>query len=71
MKAYYEQKLNGSLSLIQGTFNNKNAPLTDYSTFVNPVASEVSSLLAHGVAPEKINSVLAKTLDTLQKLMGN
>jgi DNA-binding PadR family transcriptional regulator len=69
MKEYYEQKLNGSLSLINGTFDNKNLTLTDNSTLVNPLVNEVQSLIAHGIAPEKINTILLKTLNRLQKLM--
>ena len=68
MKEYYEQKLNGSISLVQDTFNDIHSKLIDSSTLVNPVANEVSVLLAHGIAPEKISSVLSKTLEVLQKL---
>jgi DNA-binding PadR family transcriptional regulator len=69
MKDYYEQKINGSLSLIKGTFDNKNLTLTDNSTLVNPLINEVQSLIAHGIAPEKINTILLKTVNKLQKLM--
>ncbi len=69
MKSYYEQKLSGTISLAHGTFNDLHVALIDNSTLVNPVVNEVSSLLAHGVAPERINTVLSKTLDALQKLM--
>jgi DNA-binding PadR family transcriptional regulator len=69
MKEYYEQKLSGSISLVQDTFNDIHTKLIDSSTLVNPVINEVSILLAHGIAPEKINSVLSKTLQVLQKLM--
>jgi len=69
MKEYYEQKLSGSISLVQDTFNDLHTKLIDSSTLVNPVINEVSILLAHGIAPEKINSVLSKTLQVLQKLM--
>jgi len=69
MKEYYEQKLSGSISLVQDTFNGIHTKLIDSSTLVNPVINEVSILLAHGIAPEKINSVLSKTLQVLQKLM--
>ncbi len=54
---------------MQDTFNDIHTKLIDSSTLVNPVANEVSILLAHGIAPEKINSVLSKTLEVLQKLM--
>jgi DNA-binding PadR family transcriptional regulator len=68
MKNYYAQKISGSISLAHGTFDDLHVALIDNSTLVNPVVSEVSSLLAHGVAPEKINKVLSKTLAALQKL---
>lgn len=68
MKDYYAQKISRSLSLAHDTFSDLHLALIDDSTLVNPVVSEVSSLLAHGVAPEQINSVLSKTLITLQKL---
>jgi DNA-binding PadR family transcriptional regulator len=69
MKGYYERKLNGSLSLINGTFKNKNLTLNDNSTLVIPLISEIQILQAHGVTPEKINTVLSKTLDALQNLL--
>lgn len=69
LKDYYEQKLNGSISLVHGTFNSQNVPLTHNLELANPVVDQVASLLAHGVAPEKINAVLNSTLDALQKLM--
>ena len=68
MKNYYTQKISESISLAHGTFNDLHVALIDNSTLVNPVVSEVSSLLAHGVAPEKINNILSKTLAALQKL---
>jgi DNA-binding PadR family transcriptional regulator len=68
MKDYYEQKISGSLSLAHDTFNDLHVTLINNSTLINPIVNEVSSLLAHGVAPEKINTVLSKTLATLQKL---
>ena len=69
MKNYYTQKISGSISLAQGTFNDFQVALIDNSTLVNRVISEVSILLAHGIAPERINSTLSKTLDALQKIM--
>ena len=68
MKQYYEQKISGSITLARGTFNDLHVALVDDSTLVSKVAGEVSSLIAHGVAPERINLVLSKTLATLQKL---
>jgi formylmethanofuran dehydrogenase subunit E len=68
LKDYYTQKLNGSISLVHGTFDGLHVAQLDNSTLINPVVSEVSSLLAHGTAPEKINKVLSKTLTALQKL---
>lgn len=68
MKDFYEQKISGFLSLAQDTFDDLHVTLVNNSTIINPVVNEVSSLLAHGVAPEKINVVLSKTLKTLQKL---
>jgi len=68
MKQYYEQKISGSITLAHGTFNDLHVALVDDSTLVSQVAGEVSSLIAHGVTPEKINLVLSKTLATLQKL---
>jgi DNA-binding PadR family transcriptional regulator len=68
MKDYYAQKINGSLSLAHDTFDNLHVTLIDNSALINPVVEEVSSLLAHGVAVEKINSVLSMTLIALQKL---
>jgi DNA-binding PadR family transcriptional regulator len=69
MKDYYVQKISGSISLAHGTFDDLHVALIDNSTLVNPVVSKVSSLLAHGIAPEKINKVLSKTLAALQKLI--
>jgi DNA-binding PadR family transcriptional regulator len=69
LKGYYEQKLNGTISLIHDTFNNQSVTLTRNLTLVNPVVNEVTSLLAHGVTPEKINTVLSVTLVALQKLL--
>jgi DNA-binding PadR family transcriptional regulator len=68
MKDYYEQKISGSISLAHGTFSDLHVSLGDDSNLVNPVASEVATLLAHGVAPEKVKSILSKTLAALQKL---
>ena len=69
MKNYYTQKISGSISLAQGTFDDLHVVLIDNSTLVNRVVSEVSILLAHGIAPERINATLSKTLDALQKIM--
>jgi DNA-binding PadR family transcriptional regulator len=69
MKNYYEQKLSGSLSLINDTFENKNLILTDNSSLANPIMDEIQILLAHGVTPAKINDVLSKTLKSLQNLL--
>jgi DNA-binding PadR family transcriptional regulator len=68
MKDYYEQKISGSLSLANDTFDDLHVTLINNSTLINPIVNEVSSLLAHGVAPEKINTILSKTLAALQKL---
>ena len=67
MKDLYEQKISGSLSLAHDTFDDLHLALVNNS-LVNPVVNEVSSLLAHGVAPEKINTVLSKALVNLHKL---
>ena len=69
MKEYYEQKLSGSISLVQDTFNDMHMKLMDNSTLVNPVVNQVSILLAHGIAPDRINSVLSMTLEVLKKLV--
>ena len=68
MKNYYTQKISGSISLANDTFNDLHVALIDNAILINPVVSEISSLLAHGVAPEKFNSILSKTLVSLQKL---
>jgi formylmethanofuran dehydrogenase subunit E len=68
MKDYYTQKISGSISLANDTFNDLHVALINDAILVNPVINEVSSLLAHGVAPEKINLVLSKSLAALQKL---
>ncbi|HUK84222.1 MAG TPA: PadR family transcriptional regulator [Candidatus Acidoferrum sp.] len=68
MGNYYTQKISGSISLANDTFNDLHVTLIDDTTLVNPVVKEVSSLLAHGIAPEKINRVLSKSLAALQKL---
>ena len=68
MKDFYEQKISGSLTLAHETFDDLHVKLMDNSTLVNSVVNEVSSLLSHGVAPEKINTVLSKALKTLHKL---
>lgn len=68
MKDLYEQKISGSLSLAHATFDDLHVALFNNSTLINPVINEVSNLLAYGVAPEKINIVLSKTLKTLQKI---
>ena len=69
MKNYYTQKISGSISLAQGTFDDLHVVLIDNSTLVNRVVSKVSILLAHGIAPERINATLSKTLNALQKIM--
>ena len=69
LKSYYEQKLNGTISLIHDTFNDQSVTLTQNLTLVNPIVNEVTSILAHGVTPEKINTVLSITLVALQKLL--
>ena len=69
MKEYYEQKISGSISLINGTFDNKSLVLANSSSLINPISNQVQSLLAHGVTPEKITPVLSKALKTLQTLM--
>ena len=68
MKDYYAQKISESLSLAHDTFDDLQVTLTKNSAIINPVVTEISSLLAHGVAVEKIDSVLSKTLTALQKL---
>jgi formylmethanofuran dehydrogenase subunit E len=68
MKKYYEQKISGSITLAQDTFTDLHVSLADNTTLLNQVANEVSSRVAHGVAAEKINSVLSKTIAALQKL---
>jgi len=69
LKDYYDQKINGSISLVHGTFSSQSEPTTHNLTLANPVVNQVASLLAHGVAPEKINIILSSTLESLQKLM--
>jgi DNA-binding PadR family transcriptional regulator len=68
MKDYYAQKISGSLSLAHDTFDDLHVALINNPPLINPITNEVSSLLAHGVAPEEINAVLSKTLAALQKL---
>jgi formylmethanofuran dehydrogenase subunit E len=68
MKRLYEQKISGSLSLAHDTFDDLHVGLVKNSAILNPVTNEVSSLLAHGVAPEKISAVLSRTLVNLHKL---
>ena len=68
MKDIYAQKISGSLSLAHDTFDDLHVGLVNDSAILNPVANEVSSLLAHGVAPEKISRVLSRTLVNLHKL---
>ena len=69
LRDYYEQKLNGSISLIHSTFDNESESSTHNPALVTPVLNEIESLLAHGVAPEKINLVLSGTIGALQKLL--
>ena len=53
---HFQRPASGSLELID-------------ATLFNAVANELSSLLAHGIAPEKINIVLLNTLSSpLQRL---
>ena len=68
MKNYYEQKIYGTINLAQGTFNDLHMAFLDDTTLINQVANKISSCLAHGIAAEKIDSVLSKTLLALQKL---
>ena len=68
MKKYYTQKISGSISLANDMFNDLHVALIDDATLINQIAGEISTLLAHGVAPEKINSVLSKTLSALQEM---
>jgi DNA-binding PadR family transcriptional regulator len=69
MKKYYEQKISGSISLINSTFDNKSLVLANSSSLINPISNQVQSLLEHGITPEKITPVLSKALKTLQTLM--
>ena len=68
MEKYYTQKISGSISLANDTFNDLHVALIDDRTLINTIVAEVSSLLAHGVSTEKINLVLLKTRTALQKL---
>jgi hypothetical protein len=68
MKNYYTQKISGSISLANDTFKDLHMTLINETTLINSLVREVSSLLAHGIAPEKINMILSKTLTSLQKL---
>jgi DNA-binding PadR family transcriptional regulator len=67
-KKYYEQKISGSIILAQDTFSNLHMTKFHKTTLINQLAEEISILIAHGVAPEKINSVLSKTITALQKI---
>jgi molybdenum cofactor biosynthesis enzyme MoaA len=53
--------------LAHNTFDDLHVTVVNNS-LVNPVVNEVLSLLAHGVASEKINMVLSKALVNLHKL---
>jgi len=68
MEKYYTQKISGSISLANDTFNDLHVALIDNKTLVAPIVREASSLLAHGVSTEKINLILSKALVSLQKL---
>jgi len=68
MKDYYAQKISGSISLAHGTFDDLHVALINNPALINPIVNEVSSLLAHRIAPERINAILSKTLVALQKL---
>ena len=67
LKDFYEKRISGSLSLAHNTFDDLHVTVVNNS-LVNPVVNEVLSLLAHGVASEKINMVLSKALVNLHKL---
>ncbi len=68
LKEYYEQKLNGSISLVRDTFNDKSQQLTSDLTLAEPVIREIKILLAHGVKPEKIKPTISDTVKQLQQL---
>jgi DNA-binding PadR family transcriptional regulator len=69
LKEYYEQKLNGSMSLVRDTFNDKNTQTTSDTSLANPVTREIEILLAHGVKPEKIKPIISDTVKSLQQLL--
>jgi formylmethanofuran dehydrogenase subunit E len=70
LKEYYEQKLNGSISLVRDTFNDKETQSTeDGLSLAKPVIREIEILLAHGVKPEKIKLVISNTVKQLQQLL--
>jgi DNA-binding PadR family transcriptional regulator len=69
LKEYYEQKLNGSISLVRDTFNEKEAQPTNDLTLAKPIIKEINILLAHGVKPNKIRPVISNTVKSLQQLL--
>ncbi len=68
MKNDYAQKISGSISLAHATFKDLHFAYLNHSDIMNPLTREVSSLLAHGVPPQKIQAVISNTLRELQKL---
>jgi DNA-binding PadR family transcriptional regulator len=68
LKDYYEQKLNSSITLLHGTFD-QNPTSPQATTLVSPVINQVSSLLVHGISPKKIEPILNKTVTELYSLL--
>jgi formylmethanofuran dehydrogenase subunit E len=69
LKQYYEQKINGSISLVRDTFNDKETQSTSDLALAKPVIRQIEILLAHGVKPNKIKPVISNTVKTLQQLL--
>jgi DNA-binding PadR family transcriptional regulator len=70
LKEYYEQKLNGSISLVRDTFNEKETKTgKDNAKLAEPILRELEGLLAHGVKPKKIKPIISDTVKQLQQLL--
>jgi len=68
LKNDYAQKISRSFSLAHDTFEDLHLVLIHNENLVNPLITEVSKLLAEGIQPQKIQKILNKTRDELQKL---
>jgi formylmethanofuran dehydrogenase subunit E len=68
LKEDYAQRISRSFYLAQDTFTDLHLVLSHNKDLINPLITEVSKLLANGIQPPKIKSILGKAMIELEKL---